>query len=98
MPDIRRDFRGQTIITTFETTPALAFDLIEALQAAFAECISKQPGFWARRSTSTTPDAGVQLLPVGEPRGLSGDAAHAGDAGAEPGDQRAVPGVRAGDV
>ena len=45
MPEIRHDFSGQTIITTFETTPATAFDLIEALQAAFAECISKQPGF-----------------------------------------------------
>jgi quinol monooxygenase YgiN len=45
MPEIRRDFRGQTIITTFETTPATAFDLIDALQAAFAEVISKQPGF-----------------------------------------------------
>ena len=45
MPEIRKTFDGQTIITTFETTPALAFDLIEALQAAFAECISKQPGF-----------------------------------------------------
>ncbi len=45
MPEIRRDFRGQTIITTFETTPATCFDLIEALQAAFAEVVSKQPGF-----------------------------------------------------
>ncbi len=45
MPEIRNDFGGQTIITTFETTPAMAFDLIEALQAAFAEVISKQPGF-----------------------------------------------------
>ena len=45
MPEIRNDFGGQTIITTFETTPAMAFDLIEALQAAFADCISRQPGF-----------------------------------------------------
>jgi quinol monooxygenase YgiN len=45
MPDIQQDFKGQTVITTFETTPAMAFDLIEALQAAFAEFISKQPGF-----------------------------------------------------
>jgi quinol monooxygenase YgiN len=45
MPEIRSDFDGQTIITTFETTPGMAFDLIEALQAAFAEVISKQPGF-----------------------------------------------------
>jgi len=47
MPQISKDFQGQTVITTFETTPALAFDLIDALQAAYAECISKQPGFIA---------------------------------------------------
>ena len=35
----------QTVLTTFETTPASALDLLEALQAAYAECISKQPGF-----------------------------------------------------
>ncbi|WP_225028979.1 antibiotic biosynthesis monooxygenase family protein [Xinfangfangia pollutisoli] len=45
MPQISKDFQGQTVITTFETTPAMAFDLIEALEAAYAECISKQPGF-----------------------------------------------------
>ncbi|GAA3867541.1 antibiotic biosynthesis monooxygenase family protein [Celeribacter arenosi] len=37
----------QTVLTTFETTPASALDLLEALQAAYAECISKQPGFIA---------------------------------------------------
>ncbi|AWD23484.1 antibiotic biosynthesis monooxygenase family protein [Pseudogemmobacter blasticus] len=45
MPQISKDFQGQTVITTFETTPAMAFDLIEALEAALAACISKQPGF-----------------------------------------------------
>ena len=47
MPKIVKDFQGQTVITTFETTPALAFDLMDALQAAYAECISAQPGFIA---------------------------------------------------
>lgn len=47
MPQISKDFQGQTVITTFDTTPAMAFDLIEALEAAYAECISKQPGFIA---------------------------------------------------
>ena len=47
MPHIRKDFKGQTVITTFDTTPAMAFDLMEALQSAYAECISKQPGFIA---------------------------------------------------
>lgn len=47
MPKIASDFHGQTVITTFETTPGLAFDLMEALQAAYAECISKHPGFIA---------------------------------------------------
>lgn len=45
MTRISKEFQGQTVITTFETTPAMAFDLIEALQAAYAECISRQPGF-----------------------------------------------------
>ncbi|MBK5944949.1 antibiotic biosynthesis monooxygenase [Rhodobacter veldkampii DSM 11550] len=47
MPTISRDFKGQTVITTFEMTPATAHDLMEALQAAYAEVISKQPGFVA---------------------------------------------------
>jgi quinol monooxygenase YgiN len=47
MPKIAKEFHGQTVITTFETTPALAFDLMEALQTAYDECISKQPGFIA---------------------------------------------------
>lgn len=47
MPQISNDFSGQTVITTFELTPATADDLMEALQAAFAEVISKQPGFIA---------------------------------------------------
>ncbi|MCX7286667.1 MAG: antibiotic biosynthesis monooxygenase [Rhodobacterales bacterium] len=47
MPMIVKDFRGQTVITTFEMTPATAFDLMDALEAAYAECISKQPGFIA---------------------------------------------------
>ncbi|WP_323041951.1 antibiotic biosynthesis monooxygenase family protein [Gemmobacter sp.] len=45
MPQIDPDFDGQTVITTFETTPAHAFDLLEALEAAYAEVISRQPGF-----------------------------------------------------
>jgi quinol monooxygenase YgiN len=47
MPMIVKDFRGQTVITTFEMTPATAHDLMEALNAAYAECISRQPGFIA---------------------------------------------------
>ena len=47
MAQISRDFQGQTVITTFETSPALAFDLMDALQAAYESCISKQPGFIA---------------------------------------------------
>lgn len=47
MPSIQHGAEGQTVITTFETSPATAFDLIEALQAAYAEVISHQPGFVA---------------------------------------------------
>lgn len=45
MPEIVKDFQGQTVITTFETTPASAFDLVEALEAAYRDCIRHQPGF-----------------------------------------------------
>lgn len=45
MPAIDTSFHGQTVITTFEMTPATAEDLMEALRVAYAECISKQPGF-----------------------------------------------------
>jgi len=47
MPKIDSAFHGQTVIATFETSPATAFDLIDALKAAYAEVISKQPGFIA---------------------------------------------------
>ena len=45
MPEISASFQGQTIITTFEMTPATAHDLIEALQAAYDEFIRHQQGF-----------------------------------------------------
>ena len=47
MPRIVKDFQGQTVITTFETTPAMAFDLVEALEDAYRDCISRQQGFIA---------------------------------------------------
>ncbi len=45
MTEISTAFAGQTVITTFEMTPGTAADLMEALQAAYAEFVSKQPGF-----------------------------------------------------
>lgn len=45
MTEITRDFSGQTVICTFEMTPATASELMASLEAAYAECISKQPGF-----------------------------------------------------
>ncbi|MEO1677884.1 MAG: antibiotic biosynthesis monooxygenase family protein [Pseudomonadota bacterium] len=47
MPVIREGKTGQTVITTFEMTPGTAQDLLEELRAAYAEFISKQPGFIA---------------------------------------------------
>ncbi len=44
---IATGFSGQTVITTFETTPGQCADLMEALQAAYAEVIRHQPGFIA---------------------------------------------------
>ncbi len=37
----------QTVITTFEVTPATCQDLLEELSAACREVISKQPGYVA---------------------------------------------------
>ena len=45
MPQITAEFDGQTVITTFEMTPATAHDVMEALQGAYAEVIRHQPGF-----------------------------------------------------
>ena len=45
MPQIRADFTGQTVITTFDVTPGTAHDLLDALTDAWAQVISKQPGF-----------------------------------------------------
>jgi quinol monooxygenase YgiN len=38
---------GQTVITTFEMTPATAHDLMELLQKAYEDVIRHQPGFIA---------------------------------------------------
>lgn len=45
MLNVSKEFHGQTVITTFEMTPATAEDLMEALQDAFSEVIRHQPGF-----------------------------------------------------
>ncbi|WP_170452332.1 antibiotic biosynthesis monooxygenase family protein [Ruegeria arenilitoris] len=47
MPKISKDASVQTVITTFEMTPGTCQDLLEALTDAFANFISKQPGFVA---------------------------------------------------
>ncbi len=45
MPAIRRDFTGQTVITTFEMTPGTAQDLMDELKEAYHSFIRHQPGF-----------------------------------------------------
>ncbi|TDX23365.1 antibiotic biosynthesis monooxygenase family protein [Rhodovulum visakhapatnamense] len=45
MPQITPQAELQTIITTFDVTPGTCQDLLDELQAALAEFISKQPGF-----------------------------------------------------
>ncbi|MBV7394814.1 antibiotic biosynthesis monooxygenase family protein [Mameliella sediminis] len=47
MPTITVTSDAQTVITTFETSPGQCQDLLDALQSAYAEFISKQPGFIA---------------------------------------------------
>ena len=45
MPEIRSDRPLQTVITTFECSPGTCADLLDALQTAYSDFISKQPGF-----------------------------------------------------
>lgn len=45
MPEIAADRTLQTVITTFECSPGTCADLLDALRSAYAEFISKQPGF-----------------------------------------------------
>ncbi|MDX2482442.1 MAG: antibiotic biosynthesis monooxygenase family protein [Pseudodonghicola sp.] len=47
MPSISKDTSVQTVITTFEMTPGTCQDVLDALTVAYAEFISKQPGFIA---------------------------------------------------
>jgi quinol monooxygenase YgiN len=45
MTRISKDFDGQTVICTFDVTPGSAQDVIDALTEAYAEVISRQPGY-----------------------------------------------------
>jgi quinol monooxygenase YgiN len=45
MPEISVDRSLQTVITTFECSPGTCADLLEALQDAYSEFISRQQGF-----------------------------------------------------
>lgn len=47
MLTISNDADIQTVITTFEVTPATCQDLVELLSASCREVISKQPGYIA---------------------------------------------------
>lgn len=47
MPKISKDATLQTVITTFEMTPGTCQDLLDALNDAYEDFISKQPGFIA---------------------------------------------------
>lgn len=47
MPTIAKSTDIQTVITTFEMTPGTCQDLLDALNDAYSEFISKQPGFIA---------------------------------------------------
>jgi hypothetical protein len=45
MPEIGTEFKGQTVITTFEVTPGTCQDLVDELSLAYAEVISRCDGF-----------------------------------------------------
>ncbi|MDF3605939.1 antibiotic biosynthesis monooxygenase [Paracoccus sp. DMF-8] len=45
MTRIDTSFSGQTVICTFEVTPGSAHDVLDALQDAYRDVISKSPGY-----------------------------------------------------
>lgn len=45
MTEIKAGFSGQTVICTFDVTPGTAHDVVEALEDAYANVISRQPGY-----------------------------------------------------
>ncbi|ETX15986.1 antibiotic biosynthesis monooxygenase [Roseivivax halodurans JCM 10272] len=45
MPQITHPSDVQTVLTTFETSPGTCQDLLDELRSAYADFISKQPGF-----------------------------------------------------
>ncbi len=47
MPTIQTSTPIQTVITTFDVTPGTCQDLLDALEQAYGDFISKQPGFVA---------------------------------------------------
>jgi len=47
MLNITKDTTSQTVLTTFEVTPATCQDVLDALTGAYRDVISKQPGFIA---------------------------------------------------
>ncbi|CUH77278.1 Antibiotic biosynthesis monooxygenase [Tritonibacter multivorans] len=47
MPKIELSTEVQTVITTFEVTPGTCQDVLELLQDAISDFVSKQPGFIA---------------------------------------------------
>jgi hypothetical protein len=99
MPQIIEDASLQTVLTTFETSPATCPDLMAELRAAYSEFISLQPGFvGAALHVNDAQHPRGELQPVAQPRRLQDMLKTRRDARAEPEDQRALPRVRAGDV
>ncbi len=45
MPTLSREANLQTVITTFEVSPATCQDLLDELRSAYTEFIRNQPGF-----------------------------------------------------
>ncbi len=45
MVQISTDFAGQTVLSTFETTPTDCADLLALMEAAYDDFIRHQPGF-----------------------------------------------------
>ena len=99
MPTISSDRKLQTVITTFEVNPGTCQDLLDELQAACDEVISKRAGVHlGHAACERRADTDRELLAMGNPRGFHVNVKVRRDAGAQPEDQRDVQELRTGDV
>ncbi len=86
MPKIDASETCQTVITTFECSPGTCGDLLDALEAAYAEFLETAGVYRGGIACERRAMPDRQLLAMGAAGGFSGDAADRGNAATKPGD------------